>query len=57
MVIFVGALPRAIGGQTQPGVIIAFLSYFTIILNAMLSITRIFVMILARPAASAQPHP
>jgi ATP-binding cassette subfamily B protein len=31
-------------GVTQPGKIIAFLSYFTIILNAMTSITRLFVM-------------
>lgn len=31
-------------GQAGPGAIIAFLSYFTIILNAMLGITRIFVM-------------
>ena len=31
-------------GETGPGVIIAFLSYFTIILNAMLGITNIFVM-------------
>ncbi|MCL2092672.1 MAG: ABC transporter ATP-binding protein/permease [Treponema sp.] len=31
-------------GQSQPGVILAFLSYFTIILNATLSITRMFVM-------------
>lgn len=31
-------------GETGPGVIIAFLSYFTIILNAMLGITKIFIM-------------
>lgn len=31
-------------GETGPGAIIAFLSYFTIILNAMLGITRIFIM-------------
>lgn len=31
-------------GESGPGAIIAFLSYFTIILNAMLGITRIFVM-------------
>ncbi len=31
-------------GEAGPGVIIAFLSYFTIILNAMLGITNIFVM-------------
>lgn len=31
-------------GESGPGAIIAFLSYFTIILNAMLGITKIFVM-------------
>ena len=39
-------------GLTQPGVVIAFMTYFTIILNAMLSITRIFVMY-SRGVASA----
>lgn len=39
-------------GMTQPGVVIAFMTYFTIILNAMLSITRIFVMY-SRGVASA----
>lgn len=43
LVIIVGAY-RVDAGVTQPGKIIAFLSYFTIILNAMLSITRMFVM-------------
>ncbi len=43
-VIVVGA-HRVNGGLIQPGLIIAFLTYFTIILNAMLSITRIFVLI------------
>lgn len=42
-VIVVGAY-RVNEGLTQPGKIIAFLSYFTIILNAMLSITRMFVI-------------
>ena len=42
-VIIVGAY-RVNSGLTQPGKIIAFLSYFTIILNAMLGITKIFVM-------------
>lgn len=41
LVVIVGAY-RVNGGYTQPGTIIAFLSYFTIILNAMLGITRIF---------------
>jgi len=49
-VIIAGAY-RINAGLTQPGVIIAFLSYFTIILNATLSITRMFVM-LSRGAAS-----
>lgn len=31
-------------GESGPGAIIAFLSYFTIILNAMLGITKIFIM-------------
>ncbi len=42
-VILVGAY-RVNAGQSQPGAIIAFLTYFTIILNAMMGITRIFVM-------------
>ncbi|MDU6524710.1 MAG: ABC transporter permease, partial [Enterococcus sp.] len=41
LVIVVSAY-RVNAGLTQPGVIVAFLTYFTIILNAMLSITRIF---------------
>lgn len=41
-VIIVGAF-RVDAGLTQPGKIIAFLSYFTIILNAMMAMTRIFV--------------
>lgn len=43
MVVIVGAR-RVNSGLTTPGTIIAFLSYFTIILNAMLGITRIFVL-------------
>ena len=43
IVIIVGAY-RVNAGLTQPGKILAFLTYFTIILNAMLSITRMFVM-------------
>lgn len=42
LVIIVGAI-RVNGGLTESGKIVAFLSYFTIILNAMLSITRLFV--------------
>ena len=40
-------------GLTPPGVILAFLSYFTIILNATLSITRMFVMF-SRGSASGE---
>lgn len=51
LVILVAAF-RVNNGLTQPGVIVAFLTYFTIILNAMLSITRIFVAF-SRGLASA----
>ncbi len=43
-VIFVGALLISRGGDTQPGVIIAFTQYFTLIAMALMSISRIFVM-------------
>lgn len=43
LVILMGAY-RVNAGLTQPGKIIAFLTYFTIILNAMLMITRMFVI-------------
>ena len=43
LVVVVGA-HRVHAGQTGPGNLIAFLSYFTIILNAMLTITRILTM-------------
>lgn len=42
-VVLLGAY-RVNGGLTQPGVIIAFLNYFTMILNAMLGVTRIFII-------------
>lgn len=42
LVILVGAY-RVNAGLTESGKIVAFLTYFTIILNAMLSITRLFV--------------
>ncbi|WP_159723022.1 ABC transporter ATP-binding protein [Enterococcus sp. CSURQ0835] len=51
LVVLVSAF-RVNDNLTQPGVIVAFLSYFTIILNAMLSITRIFVLF-SRGLASA----
>lgn len=50
-VILVGAF-RVNQGLTQPGQIIAFLSYFTIILTALLMVTRIFTLY-SRGAASA----
>lgn len=50
-VIVVGAF-RVSQGQSEPGMIIAFLSYFTIILNAMMSVTRIFIM-MSKGIASA----
>ena len=43
-VVVVGAF-RVNGGHTGPGTIIAFLSYFTIILNVVMMISRIFVML------------
>ena len=42
-VIFAGAY-RVAGGYAMPGDIIAFTSYFTIILNAVITVSRIFVM-------------
>ena len=52
LAILVGAF-RVNAGLSETGKIIAFLSYFTIILNAMLSITRIFVMF-SKGSASAK---
>lgn len=43
LVILVGAI-RINKGICQPGVITAFLTYFTIILNAMMSVTRVLTM-------------
>ncbi len=42
-VMFVGAI-RVNAGLCQPGTIISFIQYFTILSNALLSITRIFMM-------------
>lgn len=50
-VILVGAY-RVNGGQAEAGMVIAFMSYFTIVLNAMLSVTRMFT-IYSKGAASA----
>ncbi len=43
-VILVGALLIGSGGDTKAGTIIAFTQYFTLIANALMSISRIFVM-------------
>lgn len=51
LVIVVGAF-RVNDGLTQPGSIVAFMSFFTLISNAMLSVTRMFVMF-SKGAASA----
>ena len=50
LVVVVGAM-RIKDGTTEVGKVMAFTSYFTIILNAMLSITRIF-MVFSRSIAS-----
>ncbi len=50
-IIVVGAF-RVNMGLTEVGKIIAFLTYFTIILNAMMAVTRVFV-VLSRASASA----
>jgi len=52
VVIVLGAF-RVNEGLTEPGKIIAFLSYFTIILNALLMVTRMFT-ISSKGAASAK---
>jgi ATP-binding cassette subfamily B multidrug efflux pump len=52
LVIIVGAF-RVNSGVTLPGKIIAFLSYFAIILNALMMVTRLFV-IYSKGAASAK---
>lgn len=50
-VIAVGAL-RVNAGLSEPGKIVAFLTYFTMILNAVISINRIFV-VMSKASASA----
>jgi len=42
-VVLLGA-HRVMGGETEPGTIVAFTQYFTMISNATLSVTRIFMM-------------
>ena len=43
LVVVIGAM-RVHSGKIESGVIVAFLQYFTIMLNAMLFVTRIFIM-------------
>lgn len=50
LVIYVGAY-RVGAGVSEPGKIIAFTTYFTLILNAMMAITRMFMM-LSKASAS-----
>ncbi len=52
-VIFVGALVISSGGDTKAGTIIAFTQYFTTIANALMAVSRIFVMY-TRASASAR---
>ncbi len=52
MVIIVGAY-RVNAGLSQAGKIVAFLTYFTMILNAVIAVNRIFVMF-SKASASAQ---
>lgn len=52
LVVVVGAF-RVNGGYSQVGKIVAFLSYFTIMLQAVMAITRIFV-IFSKSSASAE---
>lgn len=52
LVVVAGAF-RVNAGHTQPGTILAFLTYFTIILNALLSINRMFMMF-SKGSASAR---
>jgi len=52
LVVIVGAY-RVNAGVTQPGKIIDFLSYFTIILNALIMVSRLFILY-SKGAASAR---
>ena len=53
LIILVGAY-RVNEGLTQVGKIVAFLTYFTIILNALLSVTRLFVLYSKAVASAAR---
>lgn len=52
-VILVGAL-RVNGGQMLPGQIVAFMSYFTVIVNATIGISSVFVMCSTGSASAAR---
>ncbi len=51
LVVFIGAV-RVNNGQMKPGVILAFLTYFNLILQGVMAINRIFMMI-SKASASA----
>lgn len=53
LVVIVGAF-RVNSGTTQPGKIVAFLSYFTMILNAMMMVTRLFIGFSKASASAAR---
>ncbi|PKK98551.1 MAG: ABC transporter ATP-binding protein [Tenericutes bacterium HGW-Tenericutes-2] len=53
VLVLVAGAYRIAEGQTEIGKIMAFVTYFTIILNAMMSITRVFVLA-SRATASAE---
>ena len=52
LVVVVGAR-RVDAGQTEPGVILAFLTYFTMILQSVMALNRVFIM-LSKASASAR---
>lgn len=52
LVIYIGAV-RVNGGQIEPGVILAFLTYFNMILYSVLTLNRIFMMY-SKASASAE---
>lgn len=53
LVVILGAF-RVNSGASEPGKIVAFLSYFTIMLHAVMAITRIFVVISKATASAAR---
>ena len=55
LVVFVGAM-RVNSGQIKPGVILAFLTYFNMVMQGVLGINRIFMMI-SKATASASRCP